>query len=362
VVFLGLISYSLYLWHWSVLSISRWTIGVSAWTAPFQLVLMMLFCIISYKYLELPLRRASWSPSLSRTIVYGVSTSMAAGLLVVFLFANTQYLSLIDENKEMLYKTHWEDWSDCNYVTSPNTNEGGCKYLDNQDYPLRVVVIGDSHAGHLASGLREAMPSMPSSAAMLLYAGCYPVIDSDCPFTRQAFEWVLDDPGIDVVVLAGYHNLVTNGNRLYQSTGDPNTIQEESFSRLEESLRQTVRVLTASQKEVLMIVDSHELLLDPELEVIPINGFVRDPGILDVPRHSVIARNQKYYDLLDDIAAENPHFYVFYSGSVFCDEDVCKSDMDGKPLFQSEDHLTPFGSRLLASHYQAVLLNLLPAR
>ena len=359
VVYIGLISYSLYLWHWSILSISRWTIGISWWTVPIQLTLMMLFCIVSYKYLETPLRRSTWSPSFPKTIGYGLSASISAGLCILLLYPNAHYLSLIGENKEMSYKTHWDGWSVCKYVEPPDPNKGGCKYIANKDYPLRVVVIGDSHAGHLASGLRDILPAIPSSIAVALYAGCYPVIDSDCTVTQQAFEWVLSDPEIDVVVLAGYHNLVTNGNRLYKSTRDPNTIPDDSFSRLEENLKKTIALLSDSGKNVLMIVDSHELLLDPELEVIPISGLVREPGMLDVSHQSVIARNQRYYQLLDEITSQNPHFTVFYSGSVFCNKDICKSDINGKPLFQSEDHLTPFGSKLLASKYQYIIKSLL---
>ena len=41
VVYLGLISYSLYLWHWGVLSISRWTIGIHWWSVPFKVALML---------------------------------------------------------------------------------------------------------------------------------------------------------------------------------------------------------------------------------------------------------------------------------------------------------------------------------
>lgn len=357
IVYIGQISYSLYLWHWGVLSISRWTVGIYWWTVPFQVALMLIFSMTSYKYVELPLRHSEWLSSRPRAIRYGLSVSVLSALFIALLFPNAKGISLVKENKEMIW-SHWDDWSYCDYVKSPDPHDGACMYLANQDYPLRIAVIGDSHVGHLASGLREILPSLPSSIAVALYAGCYPVMDSDCDLTRQAYKWVLGDPGIDVVVLSGYQNLVYQ-NRLYLTTGDPNAISEDAFAKLAKDLKASVDALTASRKSVLMIVDSHELLLNPELEVIPMTGLLREPGSLDVPRESVIARNQRYYNLLDQIASENPRFTVFYSGSIFCDNDVCKSDINGKPLFQTYDHLTPFGAKILASKYQYILKALL---
>ena len=56
-VYFGLISYSLYLWHWAVISISKWTIGIHWWTIPFQLFLIFLLSIGSYKFIETPFRK-----------------------------------------------------------------------------------------------------------------------------------------------------------------------------------------------------------------------------------------------------------------------------------------------------------------
>ena len=38
---LGEISYSLYLWHWSVICLARWTIGLEGWRLPLLLLLMI---------------------------------------------------------------------------------------------------------------------------------------------------------------------------------------------------------------------------------------------------------------------------------------------------------------------------------
>ena len=84
-IFIGLISYSLYLWHWSVIVISRWTIGVFWWSAPFLVAAMFALAYSSYHFVEKPLRRAEWSSSKLRTIAWGAATSAAVALLCLIL-------------------------------------------------------------------------------------------------------------------------------------------------------------------------------------------------------------------------------------------------------------------------------------
>ncbi len=83
IVSVGLISYSLYLWHWSVLVISRYTTGVHRWTTPFQIAIIIVLSILSYVFIETPLRRSSWKGSDASNILTGLaSLAIASGFLI----------------------------------------------------------------------------------------------------------------------------------------------------------------------------------------------------------------------------------------------------------------------------------------
>src|SRR5262249_1014025 len=84
-IWIGRISYSLYLWHWPVLVISRWTIGISLWLMPFQLTVMILLASASYYYLEKPLRYRVWSVSLRRTVAYATCATVSVAIALVAL-------------------------------------------------------------------------------------------------------------------------------------------------------------------------------------------------------------------------------------------------------------------------------------
>ena len=61
IVYIGLISYSLYLWHWGVLSLARWSIGITKITTIPLILLIILFSVLSYELVERRTRKISWS-------------------------------------------------------------------------------------------------------------------------------------------------------------------------------------------------------------------------------------------------------------------------------------------------------------
>ncbi len=87
IVRVGLISYSLYLWHWPVVVLSRWTVGISKQTVPLQLLITFGMAIGSYRFIEKPLRHADWSKSRRVTIAYGIGALLASVLLITVMTA-----------------------------------------------------------------------------------------------------------------------------------------------------------------------------------------------------------------------------------------------------------------------------------
>jgi len=101
IVYIGLISYSLYLWHWGVLSISRWTIGIHWWSVPFQVALMFGLAFASYRYIETPLRKGNWFGKRWKTLAVGggVLITLSGGLIALGKSLN-QVLYLGEESKQ----------------------------------------------------------------------------------------------------------------------------------------------------------------------------------------------------------------------------------------------------------------------
>ena len=181
VVYVGRISYSLYLWHWGVLSLSRWTIGIDWWLAPFQVALMVLLAAASYRFVETPLRRSSWFASPLLSIGAGLSASVVACalLLVVSVTSGGRlYLGnlLAMPTPSHLQRTWWADLQTGEYLEHCHVEGKYSSALLNDCLDVTrgkkgtVYLIGDSHARNYLPALKSAFRER--STAYLTMGGC----------------------------------------------------------------------------------------------------------------------------------------------------------------------------------------------
>ena len=157
VVYIGLISYSLYLWHWGVVSISRWTVGIHWWSVPFQVVLMLGLAVASYKYIETPLRKGNWFGKRWKTLVVGIGELVIVGLGLVVLgkpLKGVFYTGKFEPD-DFLYV---QDSLECELAQTRATKKP-LKCIDGDYSKNTIYVLGDSHASNLVPSSKLAASS-----------------------------------------------------------------------------------------------------------------------------------------------------------------------------------------------------------
>lgn len=153
VVYIGLISYSLYLWHWTVLSISRWTIGIHWWSVPFQIGLMAVAANLSYQKIERRFRNHNLMHDKLGIYVIGVTAIGVSSLFSVALLKKSSYF-------------YTGARSSASIDASPSINRPkGCENA------FRLLIIGDSHAGHLSQAKDYACSNYNTDIEVLSEGG-----------------------------------------------------------------------------------------------------------------------------------------------------------------------------------------------
>jgi peptidoglycan/LPS O-acetylase OafA/YrhL len=178
IVFIGLISYSLYLWHWPVIIFERSDAEfLNTPTRVLIIVYSFALAILSWQFVEKPFRRAKSVPD-AQVIVRGLVgvgvLAIAAGFIIVndgfvarFSPAARAYAGYLDYGQ-----THFREGS-C-FVVGPSTflNFDREKCLRREDGRQNYLLIGDSHAAQLWYGLSELLDGVHVLQATT--AGCKP--------------------------------------------------------------------------------------------------------------------------------------------------------------------------------------------
>ena len=150
VVFIGLISYSLYLWHWPLLDFLKYVCsqGPDANARAATLGASLILACLTWKFVETPFRKKWVLPGRPQIFGFaGISTaiSLVVGLGILHLGGIPSRIGAHDFLRYTDYKNHYafrEQLSLDQALNSQYANIGGQK----TNQPIKVLIWGDSHA------------------------------------------------------------------------------------------------------------------------------------------------------------------------------------------------------------------------
>jgi peptidoglycan/LPS O-acetylase OafA/YrhL len=189
VVFIGLISYPLYLWHWPLLSFAR-MIGFGKLGSGVKVACVaaaFLLAWLTYKFVERPLRTRRAGRYKAAFAVPPLAAALAIiGGLGIAIAGNAGIPSRFPEVVRSLANYQYDNapvyrmgrcFLDADQQDPPIFQE---ECLDKTSEPL-VFLWGDSHAAHLYAGIHALQQDYAFSLAQYTSSGCPPILGAVIP-------------------------------------------------------------------------------------------------------------------------------------------------------------------------------------
>ena len=375
---LGFLSYSLYLWHWPVIVLMRWTTGIDApWQKACALAVAFVLAAFSYHCVETPLRRGRWivrqRPAL--VIVAGVLYAILSAQAVRMLQAHDDRLSLSTVTRNRA------DWYPEDAQTVPLRS--GCEVRKRTEAlgegsvwayarigcgvsheSSTLFVAGDSHATAYIALLRQYV--MDTGIEVRIYQV------PDCQFFGLRKSWNAEARSCKPIIGAAMTDIARRARRgdvLFLpslrlerlsdqwATVDRAAVETRNLNRTSQAVRRSG--FMKARRELLPLAERGvRVVFEAPTPLFPApayrcsDAFNRDnpvcAGGLELPRAELEAYRAPVLHTMQALAEGLPHATVWDPFPLLCPGATCHAMENGKPLFFDGDHLSGYGnSRLL---------------
>ncbi|MBC3374668.1 acyltransferase [Pseudomonas sp. SWRI92] len=364
-VYVGLISYPLYLWHWPILAYYRVLNpdSDSIFALWFCLAISILAAWLTYKFVEIPLRLHVSSMAKPVVLLAVIAVVGCAGIL-------TYRVDGINGRTVVKINPVFE-----NNPSGQSYMQKGCGLGEEESkkFPFCIsdkrgdaefAILGDSKAAAMTGGIfRYNSPqgywvvlggNGPDGAPAPIISD-HKIYAKFQPLAKTALNRLASDNKIKVVVMIVATRNLFNLQTTYSIQDLP---ESRNYEVAREGLEGAVRLLEKTNKRVVIMVDN-PALKDPKKcisRVTSLDSINSLMGLGQLPECSIpydehLAQSKKYRDLLDEIALKFPDTVKIFDGlDLLCDmkERLCKASSEGRLLYSYSDHVSNFASERIA--------------
>lgn len=378
---LGLISYSVYLWHWPLIVFAKYRFAplLEQHAIPMAALLFSLSLLLGYlswRYVEQPFRKPKHEARRGNVFTAQVLT------IVVMVLAGVT-LSRLDGlpdrwPRDVLAILHSDPaGQDVKPVTCRQVAdwEQGHIELCNGSGAVAsnshtVLLWGDSHARVFSAALAPHVGHSQTFVRAAIDA-CPPLMDVRLGGRRRS-EYCLNhnrsvirylsqsERRVSTAVLVARWPVYSEGTRMPFEDGQPVVLGygdlDDGRLVVEDQLKATLRALLQHVDTVVLMAPLPEFS-HPVAESLARTYAWGHPPLLNETRASVARRQASSIRALEAATSVDPmRVHLISPLSFFCDQQICRhSDGDGQPLFYDTNHLNSAGIAHVAPLVKSVL-------
>jgi len=374
-VFIGKISYSLYLWHWSLLVMGKYYLIREITTTDILLWLLVTFTIstLSWKYIETPFRNGA-KLTRPQTFTFGaivMSVTFTVSLIIYFNRGFPQRFPQTAFEDEGPERTRW---ASCitEHRKEPPEDVKLCS-IGADDGEPEFLLWGDSHSRAIAPAVNKSALASNVTGYMSAMPGCPPLLGIDrqdqflgscSTYNDMLIEYLGDHPELKTVILMGRWSISADGRRFKNEEGAAKRqidVWRNEFGTNAElfdlGLNRTVEKLLEMNRQVVIITGVPEVGYDVPSSYIIASRTGRDVNAIIAPTlQEYLERNLDANNTINAIAKDNPILLVDPSQAL-CDEKRCAVVIDGQPLYRDDDHLSIFGAHYISYLFDPLFEN-----
>jgi peptidoglycan/LPS O-acetylase OafA/YrhL len=347
---LGLISYSLYLWHFPLFAFARianlfdynWSIKIIV------IFISIFFSLLTYNYIEKPFRDKNKIPR-KKIIYFFIFSLIFLLFLSSFIIRGAGFVNRLPKNiKENPFEKSWFQLKD-NNGKCMDRFERYCEF--NKDKKKIIYLVGDSHMGSLANTINEKIIKDKFNFKVIVNGGCFytpnldkvgsqdEISDKQCNINFHEF--------VRQKLLTSKDSIIIIGGNL------PLYLSERSFSgkmsgrfksyddkKAEDLIKNSLNELAQSNSKIIIIYPIPEFKVNVPQYLFLINNLkfidFLYKGNLQYSYQEYLKRTKSTYEIYDSILGKN--IFRVYPEKIICNQIQCKSYNNDTNFYSDHNH------------------------
>ncbi len=359
-VFVGLISYSFYLWHWPILSFGKYVLqgNFDKEEKIICVVISFILAWLSWKYIEKPFRRPGGVLKTRRALfiaAFAALATMGAGGYYVLStdgvparFSPTvlQYAEKeISPFRKACARTKYER------IAADDL----CQTNPESGVTPNFILWGDSQADAITPAFVTMSQAHHKNGYFAFKHGCPPIMGIDSPdsggskhscsdFNNEVWKFVQRHKIKNVFLVANWGGWLNNKTMFFEDESWYPAYAEKFENMRLAGTQRTIGMLLENGIKIHILLNNPAMRFDPPRALALYEQMGLDKDTLFMPVEKYVKGRKKNVDAFVAANAANKNIIFVDPLPAICPDGKCMAEANGRSLYADEGHYSAYGA------------------